>query len=281
MDKTEIKKFVDVEQVIRNKSERLHRLTPKFVINWLRRIVHEDEVNYILSKYEHLEGLPFIEATLNELGLKVEPLGYLDWAPQGRYIFVANHPLGGMDGLALMMVVGRRSPNIVFPVNDILLAIPNTKSLFVPINKHGRNPHLVKQLDETFAGDRTLLYFPAGLCSRRQGGRIIDLEWKKTFVTKARLHHRDIIPVHAQGSNSNFFYHLANLRKALGIKFNIEMLFLVDEMAKQKGKTLTLRFGKPIPYTILDHRYTDSQWAARIKNHVYKLAKNPDAVFEP
>ncbi len=281
MENFEIKKFVDVEQVIRSKSEKLHRMVPRFVINWLRRVVHEDEVNYILSKYNHLEGLPFIEATLNELGLKVVTEGHLNWDPKGRYIFVANHPLGGMDGLALMMVVGRRMPDIVFPVNDILLAIPNTRSLFVPINKHGRNPHLVKQLDETFAGDRTLLYFPAGLCSRRQHGRIIDLEWKKTFVTKARLHRRDIIPVHAEGSNSKFFYRLANIRKALGIKFNIEMLFLVDEMAKQKGKTLTLRFGKPIPYTVLDNRYTDSQWAARIKEHVYKLALDPDTPFEP
>lgn len=281
MENFEVKKFVNVAQVIRNKSERLYRMVPRFVINWLRRVVHEDEVNYVLSKYRDLAGLPFIEATLNELGLRVIAEGHLDWDPQGRYIFVANHPLGGMDGLALMMVVGRRMPDIVFPVNDILLAIPNTRSLFVPINKHGRNPHLVKQLDETFAGDRTLLYFPAGLCSRRQGGRIMDLEWKKTFVTKARLHHRDIIPVHAEGSNSKFFYRLANLRKMLGIKFNIEMLFLVDEMVKQKGKTLTLQFGKPIPYTLLDHRYTDSQWAARIKEHVYRLATNPDADFEP
>jgi putative hemolysin len=281
MDNFEITKFVDVEQVIRNKSEKLHRMVPGFVIHWLRRVVHEDEVNYVLSKYRHLEGLPFIEATLNELGLKVVAEGNLDWNPQGRYIFVANHPLGGMDGLALMMVVGRKMPDIVFPVNDILLSIPNTRSLFVPINKHGRNPHLVKQLDETFAGDRTLLYFPAGLCSRRQGGRIVDLEWKKTFVTKARIHHRDIIPVYAEGSNSKFFYRLANIRKALGIKFNIEMLFLVDEMVKQKGKTLTLRFGKPIPYTLLDNRYTDSQWAARIKEHVYKLAHNPNTPFEP
>lgn len=275
------KKFVDIDQVVRQKSERLYRLTPGFVLNWLKRVMHQDEVNHILYIFQGLEGLEFIDAVLGYMRLNVKFEGVMDWDPKGRYVFVANHPLGGMDGIAFMGVVGKYFPDLVFPVNDVLLNVPNLRSLFIPVNKHGRNPELVKLLDDTFAGSRTLLYFPAGLVSRRRGGKIEDLEWKKTFVTKARQHNRDIVPVHITGQNTTFFYRLANLRKALGIGLNLEMFFLVDEMAKQKGKSLTIRFGHPIPCSMLDRQYTDARWAEKIKDYVYRIGNQDMGAFEP
>jgi len=275
------KKFVDIDKVVRQKSERLYQLTPGFVLNWLKRIAHQDEVNHILTIFQDLEGLAFIDAALGYMKLDVRYEGIMDWDPNGRYVFVANHPLGGMDGIAFMSVVGKYFPDLVFPVNDILLNVPNLRSLFIPVNKHGRNPELIKLLDDTFAGPRTLLYFPAGLVSRRRGGQIVDLEWKKTFVTKARQHNRDIVPVHITGQNTSFFYRLANIREALGIRFNIEMLFLVDEMAKQKGKSLTLRFGKPIPCAMFNRQTSDAQWAESIKRDVYNLAGSHFDANEP
>jgi len=174
--------------------------------------------------------------------------------------------------MALIDVAGKVRPDIVFPVNDILMNVPGLQPLFIPINKHGRNTENVRIIDETFASDKMILYFPAGLVSRKQrGGVIRDLPWKKTFVSKAKKYQRDVIPVHISGRNSNFFYNLANWRKKLGIKANIEMLYLVDEMVKQKGKPIRITFGEPIPWTTFDKSKTDRQWAEEVKKRVYAL----------
>jgi len=190
----------------------------------------------------------------------------------GRYIIASNHPLGGLDGMALIQVAGRVRKDIVFPVNDLLMNVPGLRPLFIPINKHGKNTENVRIIEETFASDKVVLYFPAGLVSRKQrGGVIRDLAWKKTFITKARQHKRDVVPVYISGRNSDFFYNLANRRKRLGIKANLEMLFLVDEMVKQKDKPIRITFGEPIPYTTFDRSKTDSQWAKWVKEVVYSL----------
>ncbi len=123
-----------------------------------------------------------------------------------------------------------------------------------------------------FASDNQLLMFPAGLCSRRQKGGIIrDLEWKKAFIVKSVQHRRDVVPIHFDGRNSNFFYNLANVCKALGIKFNIAMLYLADEMLKNRHKTFTITIGKPIPWQTFDKSRTPQQWAQYVKDIVYKL----------
>jgi putative hemolysin len=147
------------------------------------------------------------------------------------------------------------------------------KELFIPVNKHGKSGiESVKMINAQFASDELTLVFPAGLVSRKQDGGIIkDLEWKKSFITKARQYQRDIIPVYVEGNNSNFFYNLSRWRKRLGIKANIEMFYLMDEMYKQRGKKITIYFGEPIKYSIFDKTKTDEQWANYIKELVYKL----------
>ena len=189
-----------------------------------------------------------------------------------------NHPLGGPDGLALMGAVGRVRKDIRFPVNDFLLYLPGLKELFYPIDKVNRSRALAT-LEEAFASENTLLYFPAGLCSRLQKGEIKDLEWKATFIKKAIRYRRDIVPVYTDARNRTRFYRLANLRKALGFKFNFEMALLPAEMYAQRGKTFTITFGKPIPWQTFDHRHTPAEWAALVKDHVYKLKDNPEADF--
>jgi putative hemolysin len=158
--------------------------------------------------------------------------------------------------------------------------ITNLKGLFIPVNKHGSNAGYARTIDETFASDKAMLFFPAGLCSRKQKGEICDLEWKKSFITKARTHRRDVIPCHIKGRNSNWFYNLSRIRTLLGIKANIEMLYLVDEMFRQKNKEIVITFGKPISYTIFDKSKTDIAWAQELKNHVYSLDKNKNNSFE-
>ncbi len=191
----------------------------------------------------------------------------------GGIVIASNHPLGGLDALAMMHILSKKRKDMRFIVNDILLTFKNLKELFIPVNKHGKSgAESVKMINAQFASEQLTLVFPAGLVSRKQEGGIIkDLEWKKSFITKARQYQRDIIPVYVEGINSNFFYNLSRWRKRLGIKANIEMFYLMDEMYKQHGKKITIYFGKPIKYSTFDKSKTDEQWANYIKELVYKL----------
>lgn len=271
---------IDLEKIIASKNPVLLKFIPGFVLNYLRRIIHVDEINDFLRRNRDKHGLDFVKAVLDEMEAIVTSEGQENIPREERFIVAANHPLGGLDGLALIHVIGKVRKDVIFPVNDLLMNIPNLRELFVPINKHGSNAENVKILENTFASDSTLLYFPAGLCSRKRGDTIIDLEWKKTFITKAKRHKRDILPVHISGRNSGFFYNLANIRKRLGLKANIEMLYLPDEMYKQKNKSIHVRIGKPVSYTVFDRKYPDKVWAEKIKSHVYKLGTQTEPAFE-
>ncbi len=228
--------FIDVERVFSQKNPRLSALIPGFVYNYLKRILHQNQINDLIGRSKHRYGLDFVDAIMEEFDPEVEVIG-LDKIPlDERIVIASNHPLGGLDGIALMQAVGKKRQDIRFPVNDILLYLENLKPLFIPINKHGSNSENIKILNETFEGNDSICYFPFGLVSRKKNGQIFDLEWKKTFLTKAKKYKRTIVPTHIGGRNSNFFYGLSNLRKNLGIKANIEMLYLADEFFKQKDK---------------------------------------------
>jgi len=271
--------FLDIDRVIANKNPGLLKALPRFVLNYLKKVVHQNELNEIVRNNRNLFGLDFLEACLNGFGVKIIFSGLENIPVQGRWVVASNHPLGGLDGMALMWVIGKIRKDIVFPVNDILMNIPNLQGLFTPINKHGSNASNVKAIDETFASDKALLYFPAGLCSRKQKGEICDLDWKKSFITKSRLHKRDIIPCFIKGRNSNWFYNLARVRSFLKIKANIEMFFLVDEMFKQRNREIVITFGKPISYTIFDKKNSDLNWAQKLKKYIYTLEKDSNSLF--
>lgn len=271
--------LINLEKVLSDKSPVLKKFLPGFVIRYLKRIVHEDMLNLYLTKFGHLSGISFIEASLAEMNTKLEITGIDNIPESGGCIIASNHPLGGLDGLALMLAVGDKRKDIVFPVNDILMNVKNLETLFIPINKHGSNAQNIKIINDTFASDKVICYFPFGLVSRRKKGKIMDLEWKSTFISKAKRYKRDIIPTHIGGRNSNFFYNLSNIRKALGIKANIEMLYLVNELYKQQNSTLKITFGPAIPYSTFDNRHTKAEWAELLRQYSYELGKDSNVRF--
>ena len=247
-------------------------MIPGFVISLLKKLIHEDEVNRIIYDYRDRYGLDFVRSILEDMKVTYSMEGLEQVSSGGRYIFASNHPLGGFDGLVLMDAIGKKFPEIRFIVNDILLNIKNLAPVFVPVNKHGRqSAEYARKIDETYSGDTQVLYFPAGLCSRRIGGKITDPKWNRNFVQKAVQYRRDIVPTYFEGSNSNFFYNLANLRKKIRIKANIEMTFLVDEFFKQKGRDLQLKFGTPISYTIFDKSKNYDQWTEVVREKIYAM----------
>lgn len=263
--------LIDVDKVLKTKAPRAARWLPRFVVRYLKHIIHQDEVNRLVQSAADVVGLPFTDVILKEFGVEVDVEGLERVSPDGRYIFASNHPLGGLDGIALLNAVGKRFSNIKFPVNDILLFVKNFHGIFLPVNKVGTTGRRSAQMmEEAFASDCQMLMFPAGLCSRKRNGMVADLEWKKGFITKAVECQRDIVPVHITGRNSNFFYNLSRVRNALGIKVNIEMLYLVDEMYRQKGNRLTIKFGQPISW----HDYVGrnaKHCAQEVKKIVYSM----------
>jgi len=264
--------FVDVKKVFHQKNPRLAPLIPGFVYRFIKNIVHEDYINEFLRKHGHKQGLEFIEAIIADFNVTTEIIGEENLPPQGRFIFAGNHPLGGFDGMVLMHFIGKKYPEVKFLVNDILMNLRNLEPLFVPINKHG--PHgrdAARKMDEAMRSEAQILTFPSGLVSRRIKGKIEDLPWKKNFIQKAVQYQRDVIPFHFSGRNTSHFYFLANLRKFLGIKSNLEMFLLPDETYRHRNKKLTLIFGKPIPWRTFDHTKSPQEWATWVRNIVYSL----------
>ncbi len=263
---------VDVEKVIRGKSRKLAERLPRFVIEYIKRTIHQDEINRLLYKNREYTGVDFATHILQDLDVtyNVHFTGASRPIPGGRYIFVSNHPLGGLDGMILISYIGSSMGDVRFIVNDLLMYIKPLAPVFVPVNKYGRMRHDNTRLfQETFDSDAQVLYFPAGLCSRLIDGEITDLEWKKTFVTKAIESRRDIVPMFFSGENSRRFYRLANLRKRLGIKFNIETFLLPDEMFRKKGTSFDLYIGEPVPYTSLTGEHSHKEWCDIIRKYSY------------
>jgi putative hemolysin len=271
-----IPEFINIDKLIASKNPVLLKWMPRFILNYIKRIVHQNEVNYIVHTYgkDH-SGLDFVNAAIEQhWEAHYTAHGLEDIPADGRYIFASNHPLGAFDGLILMSAIGRRFKDIKFIVNDLLMHLKPLAPLFVPVNKHGRqSADYAARIDATYSANETqVLYFPSGLCSRRIKGEITDLPWKRNFVQKAIQYQRDVVPVYFHGRNSNFFYRVGCFRKWLGIKANIEMFYLPHEFFKQKKASYNVYFGKPVPYQTFDRHKTLDQWTQMIREKVYAMS---------
>ncbi|WP_296091091.1 glycerol acyltransferase [Alloprevotella tannerae] len=268
---------IDIDKVLHDKAGKKAGYIPRFMVSWLKKTIHQEEINAFLEEEGDRQGVPWLWDCLRYLGveLKVEGRENLPSPSDGKlYTFVSNHPLGGQDGVALGAVLGEHyDGRIKYLVNDILMNLHGLAPLCIPINTTGKKGRdFPKMVEAGFAGNDHIIMFPAGLCSRRQkDGQIRDLAWKKTFITKSVSSQRDVVPIYFSGRNSNFFYRLANICKRLHIKFNVAMLFLVDEMYKNRNKTFTIKIGEPIPWQTFDRSRSDQEWAAYVREKVYQL----------
>ena len=253
------------------------KFVPGFVVSWLKRIAHQDQVNAFLWESRDKVGVDWLEECVKylDMTLKIEGKDNLPSPDDKRlYTFVSNHPLGGEDGVALGAIIGRHyDGRFRYLVNDLLMNLPGLAPLCIPINKTGKqNRNFPAMVETGFRSDNHMLMFPAGLCSRRHNGVIEDIRWSKTFISKSVEYQRDIVPIHFSGQNSNFFYRLANFSDRY-LPFNLAMLFLVDEMYKNVHKTFEIKIGKPIPWQTFDRSKTPMEWAQFVKRQVYLLGK--------
>ena len=269
---------IDIGNILQQKAPKLARRIPRPAIEWLRRTVHETDINHILASYRELPPQEFIQACFREWKVTYSASGLEKLDPAGRYLFVANHPFGGMDGMMLADKLIDRFGDARVVVNDLLMHVEPLRPLWIPVNKHGsQNTEYARRFDEAFFGDLPILTFPAGLCSRRIGGKVTDLEWKPNFLKKAYASQREIVPVFVEGRLSNFFYGVDRIRRTLGVKFNIEMLWLPDEMFSQKGKHFRIVVGDPIPVAELQSCGSLREQTETVRKKTYFLEKTLEA----
>ena len=269
-------KTIDIDKILQSKMGNKARFVPRFLISWLKKIIHEDEVNLYLWESRNKTGTEWLEECVRylDMTLQVEGMENLPAKDDGKlYTFVSNHPLGGADGVALGSMIGRRDDGrFRYLVNDLLMNLPGLAPVCIPINKTGKQGRDFPAMVEAgFRSNNHMLMFPAGLCSRKINGEIHDIPWKKTFITKSVEFRRDVVPIHFGGQNSDRFYRIANMCKALNLKFNLAMIFLVDEMYRNVHKTFRVSIGKPIPWQTFDKSKTSMEWAKFVEDEVYKL----------
>ncbi|HTA26580.1 MAG TPA: 1-acyl-sn-glycerol-3-phosphate acyltransferase [Bacteroidia bacterium] len=265
-------KRVDIDEMLRTKAPRPYKFIPRFFINYVKRVVHENDINDFLAKNGEKKGLDFINASIELLGADIQIKGLENIPKTGGYIFASNHPLGGLDGLAVIYSIAKVRTDIKFFVNELLLSLQQLDNILVPVNINGNSTRLMlEKVDEIYSSEMAIPIFPAGLVSRKFGkNEIKDLNWKKSFITKAKHYHKDIVPIYIEGRNSRFFYNFASFRKKIGIKINLEMFFLVDEMFGHKDKKVILHFGKPVSWKVFDKSHNDAEWANIFRDELYK-----------
>ncbi|MDE6287715.1 MAG: 1-acyl-sn-glycerol-3-phosphate acyltransferase [Muribaculaceae bacterium] len=248
------------------------RRIPAFIVRRLEKLICQDKLNEMLRVAYPRRGAEFCRAVLDHLNVKVE-IEHAERlpSPSERLLYVSNHPLGGLDGMALIdWVTARHGVEPRFVVNDLLMAIEPLSDVFLPINKHGaQSRKSVVDIDAAMESDRPVIVFPAGLCSRRQGRSVADLKWNKMFVRQAIRWNRTVVPLRFCGENSGRFYRCASLREKVGIKFNIEMALLPSEVFRAAGKTFKVICGNPVSPADLDG--DPGSHAASLRQYVIDL----------
>lgn len=270
------REHINLERMIGSKNPKLLRCIPKFVMRWFKKLLHLDKINEEIYNQRHLDGPQFAKFVVEDfLNVKIEITNPENIPYSSRALLVANHPIGSIDGMSLIKIVGEKRDDILFPVNDMLCALLNFRDVFVPINKYGRNSSNHDVLNDAFRSDSCVMFFPAGTESKYIDGKFQDFPWKKTFVKKAIEFQRDVVPVYIEGKNSKRFYRLSAIRRFFGVKFDLEMILLPDEMFRYSGKTIKITFGKPIKWETFSKMHSHKEWAAIVRQHVYDLKDNP------
>jgi len=269
---TSVPKVIDVELALQEKIPDIYKKIPGVLIRLMEKVIRQDDMNRMIHESSHLNGIPLVDWVLDQFGVNIVVKGKKLIPKKGRYIYPANHPIGGLDGLAIVSVVAKIHPLIKFVANDLLRVIKGFDSISLYIARFGQiNRRNAILINKTLASEAQLLVQPAGTVSKRNPVKIRDLAWNKFFIHKAIQYKRDVIPIHVQARNSRLFYNIASFRKIFRIKSNMEMFLLPREMFNKSGKTITITFGIPIAYKTFDDSRTHLEWAQKVREYVYVL----------
>ena len=269
---TSVPKVIDVEVALQEKIPDTYKKIPDVILRLIKKVIRQDDINRMIHESSHLHGISLVDWALDQFGVDIVIKGKGLIPKNGQFIFSANHPLGSLDGLAIISVVATIHQPIKFIVNDLLKVIKGFAPVALYIARFGQiNRQNAISINKTLASDAQLLVQPAGTVSKRNPVKISDLPWNKFFIRKAIQYKRDVIPVHVQARNSWLFYNFASFRRIFRIKSNLEMFLLPREMFNKSGKTITITVGKPIAYKTFDESRTHLEWAQKVREYVYLL----------
>ena len=272
---TSVPKVIDVEVALQEKIPDIYKKIHPAILRLIKKVIRQDDINRLIHESSHLNGIPLVDWALDQFGVDIDVKGK-EWIPKnGQFIFSANHPLGSLDGLAIITVVATIHKSVKFVANDLLRVIKGLEPVFLFIARFGEiNRQNAREIKNTLASDAQIIVNPAGAVSKRNPVKISDLPWNKFFISKAIQYKRDVIPIHVQAKNSWLFYNIASFRKIFRIKSNLEMFLLPREMFNKRGKTISITFGKPIGYKTFDESRTHLEWAQKVREYVYFLGSD-------
>lgn len=281
-EQNSFKKYIDIPKVMAESTSPILGKMPKFAVRIISKVVYQNELNGILNRTKNAIGVDFLPAVLKEFNLKVEIIGKENLPENGKCFFASNHPFGIADGMVLTHTIAAKYGDLKAIANDAFMFMPQMHPIVAAVNVFGRSPkEYIVALDEVYHSDVPITHFPAGRVSRKENGKVVDLPWQKSFITKSISSQRDIVPFYFYGRNSRLFYAVYTFRKFFGIKVNMELALLPHEMFNKRNKTIKLRIGKPISYTKFDKSLSHLEWAQKVRAHVYSLGENkPEAEFQ-
>ena len=269
-------KYINITAIVKESDSGKLKSLPGFIIKWIEKIIRQDEMNQILTKYSDCQGLDILTKITEELNIKIVVEGKENLPENSRCFFLSNHPFGFIDGLVLTKIVGDKYHVLKSIGNEVFMYVPHLRPFIAAVNVFGKNPkENITALEKIYDSDIAITHFPAGEVSRIYRGKIQDCQWHKSFITKAVTYKRNIVPFYIYGRNSHFFYFISLVRRILRIKTDIELILLPREMFRKKNKTIKVKVGKLIPYQKFDKSFSHWEWADKVRGYVYDMVHNP------
>jgi putative hemolysin len=268
--------MINIEQAINSKFPKLkEQAGSKFFFKLMRSLTHEDEINAFIETNQHLRGFSFLNQILDHFNFsyRVSNRSFNRIPAEGRVILVANHPIGSLDGLALLKMVKTIRADVRIVANDLLNQVKPLQSLFLPIdNLSGKN--LKKQqytaMLNCLNNEEAIIIFPAGEVSRISPKGVKDGKWKQGFVKLAVKTASPILPILIDARNSAMFYSLSAVYKPFGT------MMLIHEMFNKEDKDISFYIGKAVNTEAIKTLELDYKTLAqRFRKYLYQLNKTP------
>ena len=273
--------MLNIEQAVQQKFPKFERSRPwikKSTISFLRKITHEQEVNRFLELHQDLKGFDFIEQVLDyfNFSYSISHRDRNNIPATGRVVIVANHPLGALDGLSLLKLVGEVRRDVKIVANDMLMNFNAVDSLFLPVDNLSKSTRKssISRIIDSLNNEEAVIVFPAGEVSRIRPSGVRDGKWNTGFLNFAKKTNSPILPIYVGARNSSLFYSASMVYKPLS------GMMLAHEMFNKNSKNITMRVGEPIPYKQVDQLpLVKAEKAKLLRRHLYRMAKGKKPLF--
>ncbi len=273
--------MLNIEESFVNKFPRFATQAPlirKSAVKLLRKLTREQEINCFLRENQGNRGLDFVDRIFDyfNFSYSVAHRERNNIPSHGRVVIIANHPIGSLDGLALLKLVSEVRRDVKIIANDLLMVFEPLRELLLPLDNMTRSAYRqsYKNILQALENDEAVIVFPAGEVSRAGAKGIRDGQWQAGFLHFARKAKAPILPIFVSAKNSLLFYSASLIFKPLATAL------LAHEMFNKQSSEIQFRVGEVIPHHALEsNQLADKALIKRLKKHLYKIGKGRRAIF--